>query len=145
MAAHRLLLVTPLLFAAFAPAVVHAEDAPDVPNAKFNFIGETTGSVFVRSGPSENYYPTAKLEKGTRVKVVGMKFQWLKIEPPAGSFSYIGKAFVDRHGDGTVGKVNSPANVRTGSELNEMKTTIQTQNRVASRAGLDSWPRWSGR
>ena len=61
--------------------------APEVPNAKFNFVGEINGNnVYVRSGPSDSYYPTTKLSKGTRVIVRGVKFDYLKIEPPAGSF-----------------------------------------------------------
>src|SRR5690349_5643380 len=134
MASRRFLLTAPIwmiapaaLLVLAAPEALRAEDTPDVPNAKFSFMGETIGSVFVRSGPNENYYPTTKLEKGQRVKVVGIKYQWLKIEPPEGSFSYVGKAFVDRHGDGKSGRVNNPANVRAGSSLNQMKTTIQTK------------------
>jgi hypothetical protein len=135
MAARRFLLLSPLfLFApaalllAMAPTPLRAEDEPEVPNAKFNFIGEINGNgVSVRSGPNENYYPTGKLDKGARVKVVGIRFNWLKIEPPEGSFSYIGRAFVDRHGDGKAGKVNNTANIRAGSSMNPMKTTIQTK------------------
>jgi hypothetical protein len=56
------------------------------------------------------------------VTVVGMKLDWLKIVPPDGSFCYISKAFVDRNGDGTAGKVNKDAvNVRAGSTLNALK------------------------
>src|SRR4051794_649725 len=105
-----------------------ATAAPDVPNAPFNFVGEVTGgNVYVRSGPSDSYYPTAKLSKGTRITVRGTKFNYLKIEPPQGSFSYVGKAYVERRGDGGVGRVTTAANVRTGSELNPMKTTVQTK------------------
>jgi SH3-like domain-containing protein len=76
----------------------------------------------VRCGPAESYYPTMKLDKGARVTVVGMKLDWLKIVPPDGSFCYISKAFVDRNGDGTAGKVNKDAvNVRAGSTLNSLK------------------------
>jgi uncharacterized protein YgiM (DUF1202 family) len=101
---------------------------PDVPNAPFNFIGEiNANNVYVRSGPSDSYYPTQKLNKGTQVTVRGTKFQYVKIEPPPGSFSYVGKAYVERRGDGGVGRVNTAANVRTGSELNPMKTTVQTK------------------
>lgn len=132
MAARRFLLLASLSFtvAALAPSPARAEDAaaPEVPNAKYNFLGEINGNnVFVRSGPSDSYYPTTKLPKGTQVKVVGMKFQYLKIEPPPGSFSYVGKAYVERRGDGSVGRVTTAANVRTGSELNSMKTTVQTK------------------
>lgn len=131
----RFLFIVPAALAALAAfavvtgqAQLRGEDEPEVPNAKYNFLGEITGSgVAIRSGPSENYYPTGKLDKGAQVKVVGIKFTWLKIEPPAGSFSYVGKAFVDRHGDGKVGKVNAVANVRAGSSMNPMKTTIQTK------------------
>ena len=102
--------------------------APEVPNAKFNFYGEiNANNVYVRSGPSDSYYPTTKLMKGTRVTVRGLRFDYLKIEPPANSFSYVGKAYVERRGDGTTGRVTTAANVRTGSELNSMKTTVQTK------------------
>ena len=118
------------------PRLLPAQDAgdsptvaPEVPNAKFNFYGEINGNnVYVRSGPSDSYYPTTKLSKGTRVTVRGAKFDYLKIEPPAGSFSYVGKAYVERRGEGgKTGRVTTAANVRTGSELNSMKTTVQTK------------------
>src|SRR5215207_5259339 len=130
------------LFSAFAlaalfaiPSGLRAQDAadapapaPEVPNAPYNFVGEIQGtSVYVRSGPSDSYYPTTKLSKGDRVTVRGTKFNYLKIEPPANSFSYVGKAYVERHGDGRKGRVTTAANVRTGSELNSMKTTVQTK------------------
>ena len=137
MAARRFLPFSPFFFApaalaallvVIAPGAARAEDEPEVPNAKYNFFGEINGNgVSVRSGPSENYYPTGKLDRGAKVKVVGIKFGWLKIEPPEGSFSYVGKAFVDRHGDGKQGKTNNTANVRAGSSMNPMKTTIQTR------------------
>ena len=141
MAARRLSLfsITVLTAAALAAGstVLHAQETggadapaatPDVPNAPFNFIGEVSANnVYVRSGPSDSYYPTMKLNKGARITVRGSKFQYLKIEPPPGSFSYVGKAYVERRGDGSVGRVTTAANVRTGSELNPMKTTVQTK------------------
>jgi uncharacterized protein YgiM (DUF1202 family) len=85
-------------------------------------------AVVVRSGPGENYYPTMKLDKGAKVTVVGHKFGWLKVVPPEGSFSYIGKAFVTRNGDGTTGKVSAnDVRVRAGSALNEMVSIVQSQ------------------
>jgi uncharacterized protein YgiM (DUF1202 family) len=140
MAARRVsLLAITLLAAALTVTAMslRAQDAgpseapaatPDVPNAPFNFVGEVNANnVYVRSGPSDSYYPTTKLNKGTQVTVRGTKFQYVKIEPPPGSFSYVGKAYVERRGDGAVGRVNTAANVRTGSELNPMKTTVQTK------------------
>jgi SH3-like domain-containing protein len=85
-------------------------------------------AVVVRSGGGENYYPTMKLDKGAKVTVVGHKFGWLKVIPPEGSFSYIGKAFVTRTGDGTKGTVNgTEVRVRAGSTLNEMVSIVQAQ------------------
>jgi uncharacterized protein YgiM (DUF1202 family) len=140
MAARRFSFLPAFLIAAAAlaalPASLPAQEsgseapapAPEVPNAKFNVFGEVTGNnVYVRSGPSDSYYPTTKLNKGSRVKVVGEKFNYLKIEPPPGSFSYVGKAYVERRGDGGIGRVTTAANVRTGSDLNSMKTTVQTK------------------
>jgi uncharacterized protein YgiM (DUF1202 family) len=84
-------------------------------------------NVYVRSGAGDNYYPTMKLAKGTKVVVIGEKFDWLKIVPPDGSFSYVGKHFVEKKGGG-VGVVNREnVNVRAGSTLNALKTTVQSQ------------------
>ena len=112
-----------------APRAVAQELAqPQVENSRNTFEGEiNANAVFVRSGPSENFYPTLKLDKGTRVTVVGIKYNWLKIQPPKGSFSYVSQAFVERHGDGSVGRVMNTINVRAGSDLNAMKTTVQTK------------------
>ena len=73
-----------------------------------------------------------KLNTGAKVTVVGERFEWLKVVPPEGSFCYIAKAFVDRNGD--TGTVNRPdVNVRAGSSLNAMKTTVQAKLRRARR------------
>ncbi|MEA2711034.1 MAG: hypothetical protein QOF78_3635 [Phycisphaerales bacterium] len=84
-------------------------------------------NVYVRSGAGENYYPTMKLGKGTKVTVIGEKFDWLKIVPPEGSFSYVGKHYVEKTGE-NAGKVNREnVNVRAGSVLTVVKTTVQAQ------------------
>jgi SH3-like domain-containing protein len=117
------------VFAA-TPVAVFAEDAaPVVDNSKVSFAGQiNSNAVYVRSGPGENYYATLKLDKGATVTVVGLKFDWLKINPPDGSFCYVAKAYVEKRGDGTVGRVTKPdLNVRAGSDLNAMKTTVQTK------------------
>jgi len=109
-----------------------AQDAvpqPDVANSKYQIDGMINAdSVYVRSGPGEGYYPTQELTKNARITVVGIKFDWLKILPPDGSFSYVAPRFVDRVGDSPVGKINqNDVNVRCGSTLNAMKTTVQTR------------------
>jgi hypothetical protein len=102
--------------------------APDIEDSKYHFTGVVnSNAVYVRSGPSENDYPTMKLDKGAEVTVRGIKFEWLKIEPPDGSFCYVAKAFVDRHGNGSSGRVTSTLNVRVGSQLNELKAKIASK------------------
>jgi uncharacterized protein YgiM (DUF1202 family) len=113
-------------------AAALAQDAvplPDVANSKYQIDGViNTDSVYVRSGPGEGYYPTQELTKNAAVTVVGIKFDWLKILPPQGSFSYVGSVFVDRAGDSSVGKINrNDVNIRAGSTVNAMKTTVQTR------------------
>jgi uncharacterized protein YgiM (DUF1202 family) len=109
-----------------------AQDAvpqPDVANSKYQIDGiVNVDSVYVRSGPGEGYYPTQTLAKGVAITVVGIKFDWLKILPPDNSFSYVGAVFVDRSADGTTGKINrNDVNIRAGSLVNAMKTTVQTR------------------
>ena len=109
-----------------------AQDAvptPDVANSKYQITGViNVKSVWVRSGPGEGYYPTAELAKGASITVVGKKFEWLKVAPPDGSFSYVGAVFVDQASDGKTGKINrNDVNIRAGSTVNAMKTTVQTR------------------
>jgi SH3-like domain-containing protein len=105
-----------------------APTGPEIENSKYQFAGVVnSNSVYVRSGPSENDYPTVKLDKGAEVTVVGIRFDWLKVVPPEGSFCYVAKAFVDRHGNGSTGKVTSTLNVRVGSQLNELKAKIASK------------------
>jgi hypothetical protein len=61
------------------------------------------------------------------VTVVGVKFDWLKIAPPEGSYCYVAKAYVEKRGNGDVGRVTSPLNVRVGSSLNAMKTKVASR------------------
>jgi len=128
----RSLLVGASALALMTVAGVLAQDVvqpPAVENSKYQVQGLTNGGpVNVRSGPGEGYYATQMLDKGAAVTVVGIKFDWLKIVPPDGSFSYVGSVFVDRSPDGTTGKINrADVNIRAGSQLNASKTTVQTR------------------
>src|SRR5215212_11611026 len=96
----RFLLSATLSFATFsfgtlaAPAsLAFAQDIPDaIATAKNSAVAVTNADgVYVRSGGGDNYYPTTKLTKGAEVTIVGAKFEWLKIVPPQGSFSYVAK------------------------------------------------------
>src|SRR6185312_12837476 len=55
------------------------------------------------------------------------KGNWLKIEPPEGSFAYIPKSFVNMRGDGTIGRMTKDWIARTGSELNELAAEPMAQ------------------
>jgi SH3-like domain-containing protein len=130
MAARRFLLATLSLglVAAIGPRMIFADDttsdgaSADVENARHSFIGSINASaVFVRSGPRDDAYQTMKLDKGTEVTVIGIKFDWLKILPPPGSFAYVPKVYVERHGDGSVGRATREIIAKVGSDLNPLK------------------------
>src|SRR5688572_7075780 len=102
-----------------APAAAGERSTPsEIENAKYQAEGLLTRAEFVRALPDDKYYATQRLEKGARVVVVGSKGDWLKIEPPAGSFSYVNRAFVERFGNGKQGRVTtSNLLVKAGSNL----------------------------
>jgi uncharacterized protein YgiM (DUF1202 family) len=117
---YRSLIVTLLTFTLIPSMRVMAEDSipPTVENSKYQFDGVINAtSVYIRSGPGDGYYATQELSKGTKVRVVGITFEWLKIVPPAGSFSYVGKVFVDRHDNGSLGRINK----------DQVNTTVETR------------------
>jgi hypothetical protein len=121
-------------FCAVLPSMVHADPAAPAaaaPSADavqqpyYALINQD--NVYIRSGPSDVFYATAKLNKGAKVTVVATRDPWLKIVPPEGSFCYVARAYVEKRGDGTVGRVTkNDLNVRAGSSLNGLKTTVLT-------------------
>ncbi len=116
------------LAAPIARAQEAASAVPEVANGRRSLIGKiNSNAVYIRSGPGDNYYPTTKLDLGAEVTVVGEKPEWLKIAPPEGSFSYVGKNYIEKNADGTGTVIKEEVNVRTGSTLNAMKTSIQTK------------------
>src|SRR5436305_8500066 len=127
MAARRLVLAAAISFSictTIIPPLVCAQDAlpQDVENAKQPWLGVVNASaVYVRSAAREDAYPVMKLDKGTQLKVVGLKFKWLKILPPDGSFAYVPKAYVERRGTGNVGRATREIIAKVGSSLNPMK------------------------
>jgi SH3-like domain-containing protein len=124
MASGRLFLAATLALSGCAvfPALSRAEDsASSETDAKHVFEGQlNANAVQVRSRPSEDAYATMKLKKGDKVTVVGIKGQWLKIEPPEGSFAYVAKSFINLRGDGTVGRATRDTLAHAGSQLNEL-------------------------
>ena len=107
------------------------DDAADTSMSQFQFSGLiNSDNVYVRSGADESQYPVLKLSKGDTVVVVGVKGDWLKILPSDGVFCVVGKVWVDKRGDGSVGRVRDGAdntNVRVASLVNDMKSKVVTQ------------------
>jgi uncharacterized protein YgiM (DUF1202 family) len=124
MASERFLLIAALSLSTCAalPPLLRAEDASQSDNdAKHVFVGEVNAAtVFVRSRASEDGLNTMKLSKGSRVTVVGIKGNWLKIQPPEGSFAYVPKSFIEMRADGTVGRANRETIAHAGSDLNDL-------------------------
>ena len=78
------------------PVIETTADTAKAEAVPFPYVGELTGAdVYIRSGPGTVYYYWAKLSSPARVIVAGEKHGWLKILPPAGSFSWISKNFVE--------------------------------------------------
>ena len=96
-------------------------DAREVP-----FDAVVSGeSALVRSGPGDtDYYPTQKLDRGTKVRVIREGYGgWYMIEPPAGSHSWIRAEFVNRRGDNK-GIIKENTVDRIGSLLDRSNLTI---------------------
>ena len=117
-------------------AQVRAQETPvappgqiaDVENSRNRMVGIINADAApVRSGPGDSYYSTCALERGAKVVVVGIKFDWLKIVPPDGSFCYVAKAYVDKGADGSAHVSRDGVYVRAGSTLNNMKIVPLTQ------------------
>lgn len=108
-----------------APAAETASPAP----AFVPYVGEVTGdSVYIRSGPSTNYYTVGKASAGQRVTVLAEKEGWIGIAPPPDCFSLIDARYVDRDRDPTIGIVNGErVNVRAGAENVRDPYAVQTQ------------------
>jgi hypothetical protein len=87
----------------------------------------TAPEVEVRSGPSPKFYPTTKLHQGDRVRIVEHKEgDWLAIEPPAGSFSWINQRMIDfKEGSPTALVMASDTPVLIGSTLTNEEPSVQ--------------------
>lgn len=110
------------------PAVGQEQSQPDADNSKYRFAGVINAdAVYVRSGAGESNYPTTKLDKGTEVTIVGIKNDWLKIVPPEGSYGLAPKVYVEKQGDGSVGRITQADRmIRIGSELVPSKSAVLT-------------------
>ncbi len=101
-----------------------AQAGPDI---RYVIANET----LVRSGPSdsEQFYPTNRLVRGTKVEVIqSLEGGWLKITPPEHSFSYISTRFLEHVSPNEPNYVVALANVEVpvyiGSEMVNKRPTI---------------------
>jgi len=100
------------------------------------YAGRVVGeNVYVRSAPEQ--YPCLKLSTPATVQVLGEAFGWLKIAPPAGSFSLVAKQYVVPSADGSAGTIKGTnVNVRAGSAIHptradHVQTRLNTGDKVA--------------
>jgi hypothetical protein len=103
---------------------VFAQAGPDI---RYVIANET----LVRSGPgdSEQFYPTNRLVRGTKVEVIQeLEGGWLKITPPEKSFSYISTRFLEHVSPNEPNYVVALANVEVpvyiGSEMVNKRPTV---------------------
>jgi len=90
-----------IILSAFAGMAAAQPEAPSANDVKAEaatslpYVGMVTGNnVYVRSGPGQNFYFCTQLNKGDTVTVVGEQFNWARIVPPPGSFSWISMRYV---------------------------------------------------
>ena len=75
--------------------VVSPNDVNATIAISFPYVAEIAGDdVYIRSGPGTNYYNCGKLRRGDRIQVVSTQFNWSRIVPLPGSFSWISNQYV---------------------------------------------------
>lgn len=101
-----------------------------------------TDDVYVRSGPSRDYYPTDKLQKGQEVEIYRHDpGGWLAVRPPEGSFSWVSARHLDFQ-DEEIAIVNSERTVaRVGSAFSDARDVIQVRLEKDERLALLAPPK----
>lgn len=95
----RMLLLACAVVAMLSASAAVAQEVP--------FAGMVTDDeVEVRAGAGTSYYVVGKLKKGTAINVDDRIFEWYKITPPPGVFSYASKGHINARGDGTEGVIS---------------------------------------
>lgn len=117
------LAVLRLVCAALACGVsLSAQAEPTFPYAAY----ANADNVQVRSGPGENYYPTAALPRGAAVEVYRHDpGGWYAVRPPDGSFSWVQAENVQPQDDRIVVVESPRAAARVGSQLSDIRDVIQ--------------------
>lgn len=96
-----------------------------------------SANCFALSGPGEGYYPTQLLTPGQAVTVIGSRRgDWLAIEPPKGSFSWIpsDKIQLDPSGTGIVQEDGTK--IRVGSQLSDAHHVFQVSLKKGDKVSI---------
>lgn len=108
---NRIWIAAGFAFIALLTVTAPAQNTPDAAAMSFPYVAKVVGQdVYLRSGPGTAYYFTDKLNEPAEVIVVGEKYGWLQVVPPAGSFSWISKRYVNPEpGNANIGIVSGDA------------------------------------
>ncbi len=130
------------LMACFVLAgVTHAEDFPYT--AVIN-----DDSVYIYSGPGSTYYTTDVFQRGDSVEVYKhAPGGWCAIRPPAGSFSWVARQYVQPLGDGLAKITSDDVASRVGSKLvpaerTQIMVTLRTGKIVELQEDLSAQGQW---
>ena len=94
-------------------------------------------SVYVRSGPGEDYYPTEKLRAGTRVHVLREgRRGWLAIRPTRESYNWLSGRYVREVEDGLLEVTGDNVALRIGSDLSDDRDVYQMVLRRGDRVEM---------
>ena len=94
-----------LLAAAVALSAPVSADETDWPDPPFE-AEVVAEEVELRAGASEDFYAVGTVSEGTRVRVMSMLGDWLRIAPPPGVYSLVEKEYVDPADGDRTGQIN---------------------------------------
>lgn len=105
-------------------------------NEEASYIAVVKGTdVYVRCGAAESYYPFAKVNDGDLVKVIGEKYDWMRIVTAGPAFRS-GFGYI-KSTKGDTSRFRLAADGKTGVTLG--KTDIVAPNLDAKSSPKDSW------
>jgi len=105
-------------------------------NEEASYIAVVKGTdVYVRCGAAESYYPFAKVNDGDLVKVIGEKYDWMRVVT-AGPAFHSGFGYI-KSAKGDASRFRLSADGKTGVTLG--KTDIVAPNLDAKSSPKDSW------
>ena len=125
-----------VLLEAGLPGVGHAQELSTGQQFPRTVSVKTT-HTYLRSGPSSDYYPTARLIQGDAVELWSVDAEgYGAVRPLAGSYSWLRAADVDQHleADPHLGVVITDGAVcRIGSQINALRHVAQIQLEAGER------------